>query len=134
MVLEIRKLLARGAYTGDFTFELQPDGEYLLLPMCNIDGTVKVTGSYEIFDEGEVEVRFTLTYRLVGQCSYCLKDASCDIEYSAEALFVVDKDDGDNYRYNGNTLDLAPAVNDALLFSQPKVLLCSPDCEGIKLN
>ena len=134
MILEIKKLLARAAYTGEFSFEYQPPQDCILIPMCNIPHGVKVTGSYEIFDDDEVEVSFTVSYLLVGQCSYCLADAQKQIEYSSDVLFVTDKDDADNYVYDGNRLDLSTAVNDALLFSQPKVLLCREDCKGIKIN
>ena len=124
MILEIKKLMARAAYEGEFSYEYDPQEGSLLLPMCRIEGGVKVEGSYEIFEEGDVEVTLKISYRLVGQCSYCLADASEEIVYSTDVLFVTDKNDYDNYVYDGNRLDLTSAVNDALLFSQPKVLLC----------
>ena len=76
-----------------------------------------------------------IRYTLVGQCSYCLADAVKEIEYTSDTLlFVTDKEDGDNYVYDGNRLDLSQAVKDALLFSQPEVLLCKEDCKGIKID
>lgn len=126
--------MAKAAYTGEISFEYSPSQEYLLLPLCKIEGGVKVTGNYEIFEGDEVEVTFTISYRLKGQCSYCLADAEKEIEYSSTALFVTDKSDYDNYVYDGNRLDLTQAVNDALLISQPNVLLCREDCAGVKIN
>lgn len=127
--------MSRAAYTGDFSFEEQPSQDSVLLPLCRIEGGVKVTGSYEIFEDDEVEVTLKLKYKLVGQCSYCLADAEKEIEYTSGALlFVTDKDDSDNYVYDGNRLDLSQAVKDALLFSQPEVLLCKEDCKGIKID
>lgn len=134
MILEIKKLMARAAYTGDFSFEYQPPQDSMLIPLCRFKGGVKVSGSYEIFEDDEVEVTLTVVYGIVGQCSYCLADAEKSVESSAEVLFVTDKNDCDNYVYDGNRLDLSAAVNDLVLFSQPKVLLCKEDCKGLKLN
>ena len=134
MVLEIRKLMAKGAYSGDFSFVFLPPQDSLIVPLCSFDGEVTVSGSYEIFDNDEVEVSFTLSYALAGQCSYCLADTRKQIEYKSDVLFVTDKNDLDNYVYDGNMLDLSKAVFDALLFSQPDVLLCNEDCKGIKID
>ena len=134
MIIEIRKLTAKGKYEGDFSFECTPNGDKLLVPLCSIEGTVKVEGRYEIYEDDSVGVDFTLKYALVGQCSYCLEKASKQIEYYSEVLFVRDKEDSDNYYYDGIKIDLSAAVNDALLFSQPEVLLCKEGCQGIKIN
>ena len=131
MILEIKKLMAKGEYAGGISFDYQPPQDLNLLLLCRIDGVVKVTGSYEIFDGGEVEITLKLSYKLVGQCSYCLADAEEQIEYSTEPLlFVTDREDRDNYVYDGNRLDLTQAVVDAMLFSQPEVLLCGKCCKG----
>lgn len=127
--------MSRAAYTGEFSFDYQPPQSVVMLPLCQIQGRVKVQGSYEIFENDEVEVVLTLTYKLVGQCSYCLSDAEKEVEHTTETLlFVTDKNDRDNYFFDGNRLDLTQAVNDALLFSQPEVLLCNEDCKGIKID
>lgn len=122
--------MARAAYTGEFSFEYQPPQDSMLIPLCRFKGGVKVSGSYEIFEGDEVEVKLAVAYVIVGQCSYCLADAEKSIESSAEVLYVTDKDDRDNYVYDGNRLDLSAAVNDLVLFSQPGVLLCKEDCKG----
>lgn len=128
MILEIKKLMAKGLYTGEFSFDYQPPQDLNMLPLCQIAGGVKVEGRYEIFEDDEVEVTLSLAYRLVGQCSYCLADAEEQIEYTTEPLlFVTESGDGDSYVYDGNRLDLSQAVTDAMLFSQPEVLLCK-DC------
>lgn len=132
MKLEIKRLLAKAQYTGDFSYRFKPSVGSVIIPLCGVD-EVELFGSYEIFDDGSVEVRFTIGYTLKGQCSYCLQPAEKKVEYSAEALFVTE-DDGENYLYDGCNLDLEQAVNDAFLFSQPKVLLCKEGCEGIKIN
>lgn len=133
MIIEVKKLNALKKYTGDFVFAYSAPQEQVLLPFARIEGDVKVEGSYEIYDDDSVAVDLKISYALVGQCSYCLKNARKQIEYSDELLFVPERDP-DNYFYDGIKIDLTTAVNDAILFSQPDVLLCSEDCKGIEIN
>ncbi len=129
MIIEVKKLIYRNQYAGNFAFGFSPDQDKILIPLCRIDGEVKVSGDFEIYEDYSVGVNLTVSYNLKGQCSYCLKDAQKEIVYKSEILFVNDKDDADNYYYDGIKIDLATAVNDALLFSQPNVLLCE-DCDA----
>ena len=133
MKLEIKKLNALKKYTGDFEFEYEPPKDICLVPLCGIEGKVFVGGKYEIYDDDSVGVDFTVSYRIVGQCSYCLEDAEKDVAKAFEILFVTG-DDEDNYHYDGISIDLKPAVNDAILFSQPNLILCKEDCTGIDVN
>ena len=133
MKIEVKKLNALKKYTGSFEYDYQPPENMCLVPMCSIDGNVHIKGSYEIYEDDCVGVSFTVAYRISGQCSYCLKDAHKDIEQSFEVLFVPEEDP-DNYSYDGNSIDLKTAVNDAILFSQPNVILCREDCTGIDVN
>lgn len=134
MILEIKKLNALKKYSGEFKFDYSADASLIILPLCKIDGDVSVSGEYEIYEDDSVGVFLTIKYKLVGQCSYCLADSSQTIEYHADVLFVTDKDDIDNYYYDGNKLNLKTAVDEAILSGQPSVLLCRDDCEGIALN
>ena len=133
MKIEVKKLNALKKYNGSFAFEYRPSADACLIPRCSIDGDVKVKGSYEIYEDDSVGVNFTVSYRLSGQCSYCLNDASADVEKTFEILFVTGNDP-DNYSYDGYSIDLKTAVNDAILFSQPNVILCREDCQGIDIN
>lgn len=133
MKLEIKKLNALKKYTGDFEFEYEPPKDICLVPLCGIEGKVFVGGKYEIYDDDSVGVDFTVRYRIVGQCSYCLEDAEKDVEKAFEILFVTG-DDEDNYHYDGISIDLKLVVNDAILFSQPNLILCKEDCTGIDVN
>lgn len=133
MRIEVKKLNALKKYTGDFGFDYEPAADACLIPLCGIDGKVHIKGSYEIYDDDCVGVNFTVSYRLKGQCSYCLSDAVKDIEQSFDILFVPEED-SENYSYDGNSIDLTTAVNDAILFSQPNILLCREDCAGIAEN
>ncbi len=133
MKIEVKKLNALKKYTGEFQFDFEPSEGLCLIPLCKIDGGVKVKGGYEIYEDDSVGVNFTVAYRITGQCSYCLKEAQKSVEQSFDVLFVP-KDDPDNYSYDGISIDLTTAVNDAILFSQPNILLCKEDCTGIDVN
>ena len=124
MILDIARLIALKKYVGDFAQTLPPPAEKLLLPLAEVEGNIEVQGKYEIYDDDSVGVSLKISYKLKGQCSYCLEDASAEVNYSYEALFVSEGDDADNYRYDGVKLDLRPAIEDAFVFSQPEILLC----------
>lgn len=133
MIIEVKRLIALKKYVGDFTEVRDAPSDKLILPMAEVDGGISVEGKYEIYDDDSVGVTLKISYRLKGRCSYCLEDASAAVEYGYEALFVTDKDDKDNYYYDGARLDIRPAVDDAFVFSQPEVLLCS-NCAQVKSN
>ncbi len=133
MKIEVKKLNALGKFTGDIEFDYEPPENLCLVPLCRIEGKVHIKGDYEIYEDDSVGVNFTVSYRLSGQCSYCLNDASADVEKTFEILFVTENDP-DNYSYDGYSIDLKTAVNDAILFSQPNVILCREDCQGIDIN
>lgn len=132
MELEVKRLIAHGEYTGNFSFCYLPSENLCLVPLCKI-GEVKVSGEYEFFDDDSVGIKLTVNYLLSGQCSYCLNDAKKEISYTSEVLFVPENDD-ENYYYDGNKINLKTAVDDAILMSQPYVLLCKEDCKGIDVT
>jgi len=130
MIIEIKKLIALKKFTGAFDFGYTPPEDICIIPLCKVEGDVRVTGTFEIYDDDSVGVEMTVKYLLKGQCSYCLSDAEKEITFSQQVDFVTYKDD-DNYNYDGVRLNLKPAVDDAILISQPNVLLCKEDCKGI---
>ncbi len=130
MEIQVKKLNALKQYTGSFDFDYTPQKELWLLPLSGIDGPVKVSGDFEIYEDDCVGVRFSIVYKIKGQCSYCLNDAENTVSFDSDILYVPEKDD-DNYYYDGIKIDLKTAVDDAILISQPGVLLCKPDCKGI---
>jgi uncharacterized metal-binding protein YceD (DUF177 family) len=134
MIIEVKKLNARKEYEGTFSFDYTPPQDKVLLPLCSFDGDAKVEGDYIIYEDESVGVKFKITYKLKGQCSYCLEDAQKTVEFETDVLYVRDKEDLDNYYYDGIKIDLTTAVDDALLISQPDVLLCKEGCDGIKIN
>lgn len=132
MKIEVRRLNAQKKYEGEFSYDYDPEEDLCLLPFSKLSD-IKVSGRYEIYEDDEVSVTLTVKYKIVGKCSYCLSPAEQPVEFGSEVLFVPRADD-DNYRYDGISIDLAPAVKDAILISQPSVLLCREDCTGIDVE
>lgn len=133
MKIEVKKLNALKKYTGGFEFEYNPPQSLCLVPLCKIAGAVRVKGDYEIYDDDSVGVNLTVGYRIEGQCSYCLSEAACNVEKTYDILFVTE-DETEDYSYDGTSIDLTTAVNDAILFSQPNIVLCREGCTGIDVN
>lgn len=133
MELDISKFLSRGQFNGEFEYGYTPDENLCLIPLCKIEGEVMVRGSFEIYDDDSVEVKLNLTYLISGQCSYCLNDASKPIVFETEVLFLPEKNE-DDYFYDGKKINLNTAVNEAILISQPSILLCRDDCKGIAVK
>ena len=133
MIIDVARQIALKQYSGNFSFEYDCPAELVLLPSAQIDGKVKVEGEFEIYDDDSVGIRLKVSYLLRGECSYCLEPASERVEYQNDILYLTE-DDGENYSYNGFKIDLTTAVNDAVLFSQPQILLCRPDCKGIEIK
>ena len=133
MKIEVKKLNAAGKYTGNFDFTYAPPDNISVVPLCKVEGLVRVKGDYEIYKDDSVGVSFTVEYKLSGQCSYCLEPAEKQITFVSDVLFVPEDDD-ENYYYDGIKIDLKAAVDDAILISQPAILLCKEDCKGIDVT
>lgn len=133
MEINVKRLCALKEYEGSFEYDYDPPADLCLIPMCRINGGVKVSGKYVLYDDDSVGVTLTVRYKISGQCSYCLENAEKDISYTAEILYLTERED-DNYIYDGVKIDLKSAVNDAILISQPNILLCKEDCTGIDIT
>lgn len=133
MEIDVRRLNALKKYEGTFEYDYEPALDSCLVPLCKIEGKVKVTGSYVIYEDDSVGVNLTVSYLLAGQCSYCLSDAEENVSFTQEILYLTEKDD-ENYFYDGIKINLKQAVDDAILISQPNVLLCKEGCTGIDVT
>ena len=133
MEIEVRRLNALKKYEGEFQYEYEPPQDCCLVPLCKIEGKVKVSGSYEIYEDDSVGVKLTVNYKIIGQCSYCLSEAEKEVSFTSDILFVTEEDD-DNYIYDGIKINLKSAVDDAILLSQPNIILCREGCTGIDVT
>ena len=55
------------------------------------------------------------------------------VDGALDALFEPKKD-AEDYSYFGGIVDIAKAVEDAIMVSMPYTLLCDDDCEGIRFS
>ena len=131
MVIDVRRLNAQKNYSGRLEFEYEADASLIDVPFTEFDGTVKVQADYELFEDDALEMKGKIFYRLKGQCSRCLNDATQEVEGELDALFEP-FEGGEDYSYQGGKIDLSDALNDAIMASMPRVLSCGEDCKGIK--
>ena len=87
-------------------------------------------GQLELYEDDSLEIRGTVSYRLEGQCSRCLRDASQEVVGELNAYFENRKDFED-YGYTNGVVHLETAVEDAIMASMPFTLSCGDDCKGL---
>ena len=134
MIVDIRKLNAKRQYFGTEQFEYLPDENLLDIPFAAFDGAVKVRFDFDLYEDDSLEIKGTVQYRLVGQCSRCLKDTALEIEGALEACFLPKKTEED-YFYQGGMVDVTEAVRDAIVASLPFSLTCGDDnCQMISYD
>lgn len=130
MVIDIRKLNAQKKYSGSMEFEYSAPEALIEIPFVTFVGPVKVDFDYDLFEDDSLEIRGRVKYRLIGQCSRCLKDAEQEIVGELEAYFEPCKDYED-YGYTNGIVHLDKAVEDAIMASMPFTLSCGDDCKGL---
>ena len=133
MVIDIRKLNAQKKYSGEMEFEYSAPESLIEIPFVRFATPVKISFSYELYEDDALEIRGTISYRLEGQCSRCLKETSAEIVGELDALFESRKDYED-YGYSNGVVDLKKSVEDAIMASMPFLLSCSEECEGLSYS
>ena len=103
------------------------------LPFTKFSAPVKVTFDYELYEDDSIELKGKVSYRLEGQCSRCLKEASIEVEGELDALFEPYQDYED-YGYTNGMADITRAVDDAIMASMPFLLSCGEDCKEIRFS
>ena len=130
MTIDIRKLNAQKKYVGSMEFEYSAPETLIEIPFVKFVGPVKISFEYELYEDDSLEIQGTVSYRLEGQCSRCLKDAAQDVVGEINAYFENRKDFED-YGYTNGVVHLENAVEDAIMASMPFTLSCGEDCEGL---
>ena len=131
MIVDIKKLNAQKKYSGEMQFDYVAPEELISVPFAKYTGAVVVRFSYDLYEDDAFEIRGTISYGLVGQCSRCLNDASVQVEGELQALFEPIKN-GEDYSYSNGKVDLTDAVNDAIMASMPFALSCGDNCKAIE--
>ena len=105
MIVDIKKLNAQKKYSGEMQFDYVAPEELISVPFAKYTGAVVVRFSYDLYEDDAFEIRGTISYGLVGQCSRCLNDASVQVEGELQALFEPIKN-GEDYSYSNGKVDL----------------------------
>ena len=130
MIVDVRKLNSQKKYSGCMEFEYFAPEELIEIPFTKFASPVKIVFDYDLYEDDSFEIRGTVSYKLEGQCSRCLKDAKAEVEGELDAYFEPRKDYED-YGYANGVIDLKKAVHDAIMASMPFSLSCGEDCKGI---
>ena len=133
MIIDVRKLNAQKKYTGSMEFDYSAPQELIEIPFVKFASPVKVRFNYELYEDDSLEIRGTVSYRLEGQCSRCLKDSATEVEGEVDAYFQPFKN-GEDYSYSGGVINLTQAINEAVMASMPFSLSCGDDCQSIAFS
>ena len=133
MIIDVKKLNAQKKYSGHMEFEYSALESLIEIPFVKFSSPVKIDFDYDLYEDDSFEIRGTIFYKLVGQCSRCLKDASAEVEGELDAYFQPCKDYED-YGYTNGRIDLTKAVEDAIMASMPFSVSCGEDCEELSYN
>ena len=104
--------------------------------LCVPEGSpVELTLRLEAVMEG-VLVTGTAQAGLEGECARCLEEIHEEVTADFQELFVYEgmgaaSANEDEYRLEGDLLDLEPVLRDAVVLSLPFRPLCREDCPGL---
>ena len=129
MKIDIRKLNAQKKYTGHIEFTYSAPETLIEIPFVKFSAPVLVSFDYELYEDDALEIQGTVSYRLEGQCSRCLKETSEEIVGELNALFEC-RDDYEDYGYKNGVVRLEQALDEAIMACMPFVLSCGENCEG----
>ena len=115
--------MARKQYAGEAAFEWEEAEALLDLPFVRFSGPVRFSLSYEIGEDGRVDVEGTISFTLTGLCSRCLGETSRTFEEEVRAAFLPRPSEED-YSYRNGKVDLGEFVRDSVLIALPGVLNC----------
>ena len=127
--IDVRTCNIRKEYSGELNFEYEADASLVDLPFTELHGPVRVSLTYEIFEDNDVEVKGTLRFSLKGLCSRCLNEVEKAFEAEIDACFTEGEDDGENYGYRSGVVNLEELLRDTLLVALPPRLECDEACE-----
>jgi len=131
LVFDIRALGPASACVQTRTVPAPPDlGSGLVRVPEGAELTLEVR--LEEVTEG-VLVTASVAAPLAGECARCLEEFTASTRVGFQELFTAGGQAAadDEYRLDGDLLDLEPALRDALVLELPLSPLCAPDCAGL---
>ena len=133
MIIDIRKLNAQKKYEGDMEFEYSAPQSLIDIPFVRFATPIKVGFHYELYEDDSLDIQGSVSFRLEGQCSRCLKETGLDVVGELDAYFQPTKDCED-YSYTNGIVDLKKAVEEAVMACLPFTLSCEEECELIRFS
>lgn len=138
VIVEVHPQLAEVASTKSLDATLDIEG-YAVGGM-ELKTPQGVTYHAELTNTGEgIVLAGTVVCAAISQCARCLKPVEIDVEGELEGYFLLqaaeeiegyERDEFDCVTQEG-TFDIAPAIQAALVYATPYVVLCKDDCAGL---
>lgn len=72
----------------------------------------------------------TLAFAWEGDCRRCLQPVAGRVEAEVREIFQAQPVEGETWPVEGDAVDLAPVLREAILLALPLVPLCAEDCAG----
>ncbi len=92
--------------------------------------TLEIDGRLEVLHDG-ILASGRASGEMTAECVRCLDPISEPIQVDFAELFAYDLDEAYDYQIVDDTVDLEPAVRDAIVLALPFQPVCSPDCLGL---
>ncbi len=109
-------------FTGSFQLHASSD-----IPALVVKGTLT---NEEENGEHVIVLRARVFAEVNSCCDRCLCKVSYKLDYPMEEIFVRKETDG-AWLYEGNVIDLMPAIIGSLTMQMPMKTLCKEDCKGL---
>ena len=132
MILDLKKIRAKGKEEESFFFEYTPENQLLDMPNGELLTPVKISGEITLTDRHSAYVEGEITFTLEGECTRCLKQTSK--KYSAFFAEQLEQGSDEGYPLVNDKIDLSKIVEDAILINMPVSFLCKEDCKGMCFN
>lgn len=118
---------AKGQAQGTLDFNFEADPALLDIPYTAFASPVHAVLSYDIAEDGCVEVTGEISFRLSGSCSRCLDAAEEEVHFRPRALFVPDTPDEDEgeMAYKNGCVELGEFMRESVIFALPATIHCT---------
>lgn len=129
MILDLKKIRAKGKEEESFFFEYSPETQLLDMPNAELILPVKISGEITITDRHSAYVEGEVAFTVKGECTRCLTET--EREFVVNFAEQVDQENENGYTVVNDRIDLTKIVDDAIIINAPVSFLCNDDCKGI---
>lgn len=131
-LIDVSELLRRPGSSKELRFAAPIGDAGVPLATVAADADVAFDLRLESLVEG-IRVRGTARPPVRVECARCLKVLDADPSVEIDDLFVIgaSRDDDDVFAIEDDTIDLEPAIRDAVMLALPVNPLCREDCRGL---